>query len=195
MKRISILTFSAGLSLVGFLSACSGSGGGINGGLELVASEHTGILQIHLTDAPLDLSIVSSVLVTIDSVSVFPKGEGMENDHPPPIVVKNHPETFDLLTLTEGATTLLAEAVLPVGFYQRIRIGVASARLVFLDQAEADLKIESHKVDVPIPFELRQGEMVSIILDFQADASVMVNDTADDKFILRPVVTPVFIGS
>ena len=93
------------------------------------------------------------------------------------------------------AVPLLAEALLPSGFYQRIRLIVSSANLVFLDQSSAELKIEPHKVDVPIRFELTSGGTTSITLDFQADASVKVNETSSDKYILRSVVTPIAIDS
>ena len=51
--------------------------------------------------------------------------------------------------------------------------------------------IESGKVDVPIAFEVMVGEVNQITLDFDAAASVQVNQTGSGQFILRPVVTPV----
>jgi hypothetical protein len=102
-----------------------------------------------------------------------------------------YPETFDLLTLTGGATTLLADGELPAGFYSRIRMGVASAALTFLDGTVVELKIESNKVDVPIRFEVSSDDVTPILLDFQADASVHVTGTGSGKYVLRPVVTPV----
>ncbi len=54
----------------------------------------------------------------------------------------------------------------------------------------ADLQIESNKVDVPIGFQVREGGDATLLLDFDAAASVQVNDTASGRLILRPVVTP-----
>jgi hypothetical protein len=45
-------------------------------------------------------------------------------------------------------------------------------------------------VDVPIQFEVGSGETEQMTLDFDAAASVQVNETASGEFILRPVVTP-----
>jgi hypothetical protein len=175
-------------------TGCSGSGS-VN-----ASFDGAGHLEVHLTDAPLDLSNVASVIVTITGVIVYPGVEGMDDmydmdgmngEEPMPIPLMTVPETFDLLTLTDGATTLLAEGDLMEGFYQRIRIELSMAKLVYMDGTEEELKISSQKVDIPIPFELRAGEEESITLDFDAAASVKVNETGNGKLILRPVVTPV----
>jgi hypothetical protein len=59
-----------------------------------------------------------------------------------------------------------------------------------MDGSTINLKIDSNKVDVPIRFQVSSGDESSVILDFDAAASVQVNETASDTFILRPVVTP-----
>ncbi len=165
------------------LLACSGSGtASVTGGM--------GRLDIQLTDAPIDLSGVKSVEVSIAGVLVYPGVEGMDDETAPPIVLMQYPQTFDLLTLTGGATTLLASGEVPAGFYQRIRLEVSSASLTYLDDTTADLKIESNKVDVPIPFQVEPGNDTMLVLDFDAATSVQVNETGSNQFILRPVVTP-----
>lgn len=163
------------------LVACNGSAS-VTGGV--------GRLDIQLTDAPIDLSNVRSVEVSITDVLVYPGVEGMDDATAPPIVLTQHPQTFDLLTLTGGATALLASEEVPAGFYQRIRLEISSARLTYTDGTTTDLKIESNKVDVPIPFQVKAGDGATIVLDFDAAASVQVNQTANDQLILRPVVTP-----
>ena len=163
------------------LSCSSGSG-----------SAGTGIIQVNLTDAPIDLTTVEKVEVTITDVIVYP---GDDDDMPSPgggpIVLATHPQTFDLLTLTDGATTLLASGEVPAGDYNRIRLEVSEATLTYKDSTEAvPLKIESGKVDVPIRFHVGKDETSTLTLDFDAGASVQVNQTATDTLILRPVVTP-----
>ena len=153
----------------------------------------TGTVRVHLTDAPLDLSTVQSVTVTITGVTLYPGDETSMTPTPStgPVTLLTHPETFDLLTLTGGASALLASGEAPAGSYERIRLDVSSAELTWKDGTTAPLKLESGKVDVPIPFHLSVGEDLSVTLDFDAGASVMVNETATDTLILRPVVTPV----
>jgi len=164
------------------LSACSDGSGDAG-----VTASGTGHLEVRLTDAPIDLATAQSVWVVIDSVSVYPEG----GDDMPPIPLATTPGEFDLLTLTGGATTLLAQGELPVGRYSRIRLHVPSGRIVFNDGREEPLKVESEKVDVPIPFDLNLDENMLVVLDFDAEASIQVNETANEKYILRPVVTPV----
>lgn len=163
------------------LLSCSGDGGGSD----------TGIIQVNLTDAPIDMTTVEKVEVTITDVIVYPGNDDMPEVNGGPIVLLTRPETFDLLTLTDGATTLLASGEVPAGDYNRIRLEVTDATLTYKDGTEEPLKIESGKVDVPIRFHVGADETSAVTLDFDAAASVMVNETASDTLILRPVVTPV----
>lgn len=157
-----------------------------------------GTISVFLTDAPIDLANVKSVNVTLTSVVLYPADDGEPDlvgdpagdDSATPIVIVSHPETFDLLTLTDGAKTLLGTDEVPAGSYSRIRLQVSDAQLVYLDDTTAALKIESGKVDVPIHFKVVRDETTDVVLDFDAAASVQVNDTANDQLILRPVVTP-----
>jgi len=114
----------------------------------------------------------------------------MDNDTATPTVVTTHPASFDLLSLTGGATAFLASGQVPAGFYRRIRLEISSAAITYKDGTMADLQIDSNKVDVPIGFEVRAGADSAIVLDFDAVASVQVNDTGSGRLILRPVVTP-----
>ncbi|HKQ97383.1 MAG TPA: DUF4382 domain-containing protein [Candidatus Polarisedimenticolia bacterium] len=179
--------FALALSVIAlpFVTSCSDSSGSGPG---------TGTVNVRMTDAPIDLSTVQSVMVTIDGVILY--GSGDDGDMPDvnsggAIPIATHPDTFDLLTLTGGATTLLASGEAPAGRYQRIRLEVSKAELIFKDGTIEPLKLESGKVDVPIAFDLGVDETQTLTLDFDAEASVQVNETASDKFILRPVVTPV----
>jgi hypothetical protein len=157
-----------------------------------------GTVNIFLTDAPLDLAGVANVNVTLTDVVLFPEDTDIsgalnaasDDGTATPIVIVSHPATFDLLTLTGGATALLGTDEVPAGGYSRIRLEVSSAELVYLDGTTAPLKIDSGKVDVPIHFDVVQDETTGVLLDFDAAASVQVNDTASGQIILRPVVTP-----
>jgi hypothetical protein len=170
-----------------FVCGCSGGGSGrVEAGF--------GTVEVHITDAPLDLSTVQSVIVTLTGVIVYPRDDLQATPlitNGGPIHLMQHPATFDLLTLTGGATELLASGEVPAGDYSRIRLEVSEATLVYHDNTTEPLKIEPNKVDVPIGFHVSVDGQTGLTLDFDAAASVKVNETSSDKFILRPVVTPV----
>jgi hypothetical protein len=196
MRRLLILLpFLAFLPILLLSTACNQSAGG---------SHHpsgTGTLNVRLTDAPIDLSNVQSVNVTLTGVLVYPEDDDVEFEVPEvgknmeqesqaaPITLLSHPATFDLLTLTGGVSTLLASGEVPAREYSRIRLEISDAEIVYKDATTAPLKIDSSKVDIPIQFKLAVNEDQSITLDFDAAASVQVNETATGSLILRPVVT------
>ena len=172
--------------LVMSLAGCSGDGASHGAAM--------GKVEIRLTDAPIDMSTVQSVNVTVTGVIVYPGDTSDPFDdmmEPSPIHLMTYPATFDLLTLTGGATTLLASGEVPVGPYSRIRLEVSDATLVYKDGTFAALKLEPGKVDVPIRFQVVETGLNMVTLDFDAAASVKVNEASPDKLILRPVVTPV----
>jgi len=189
--RTHLTAFPVSITLVGalLLGGCARMGDGSSHG-----GAGTGMLQVRMTDAPIDLSTVQSVNVTLTGVVVFPDETtdpmGMVVQ-PGPISLMTHPATFDLLTLTGGATTLLASGEVPAGHYSRVHLDISDATLVNKDGTTAPLQIDSNKVDVPIQFQVTAGMTGSITLDFNAAASVQVNQTGASQFILRPVVTPV----
>jgi len=188
MRQLTSPCQMAAVALTALLLGCGGDGAvaaRVEGG--------TGTINVHLTDAPIDLSTVQSVDVTITGVIVYP-AEGSMPDPAPgsPISLMTHPETFNLLSLTGGATTLLASGEVPAGSYSRIRLEVSDAVLTYKDGTTQPLKIEPEKVDVPIAFDVGVDEQSQVTLDFDAGASVKVNETSSEKLILRPVVTPVF---
>ena len=183
--------------LCGFLlsTACSRSSGG--------SQQRAGMatLNVRLTDAPIDLSNVQSVNVTLTDVIVYPEDATQTMGMPQPeddmetqsgtkpITLMNHPATFDLLTLTGGASALLASEEVPAGQYGRIRLDISDAEIVYKDGTMAPLKIDSNKVDIPIEFKLTANADSSVTLDFNAAAAVQVNQTSSGTLILRPVVT------
>ena len=192
MRHHALVSIGISAVALALLCACGGTGSAT------VQSGH-GTLSVHLTDAPIDLANVQSVIVTLAGVIVYPQ-ESMDTSLTDPagtdlrpIVLLTHPATFDLLTLTGGATELLASGEVPVGDYERIRLEISDATLIYTDGTSEPLKIDSNKVDVPIPFHILEGAETGVTLDFDAAASVQVNETGNGKLILRPVVTPVSV--
>lgn len=191
------MTQRTGLSIVltlalaaGHLACGSGSvSGSVDGG--------RGTLNVFLTDAPIDLAEAQNVNVTLTAVIIYPEDsttldsveDPEEGASGAPIVLMSFPATFDLLTLTGGATALLATDEVPAGRYERIRLQISDALIVLKDGTSAPLKIDSQKVDVPIRFRVNRDAENAVTLDFDAAASVQVNQNGNGEYLLRPVVT------
>ena len=154
-----------------------------------------GYLGIQLTDAPLDMSNVDEVRVTLDEFLVYPAdgSSAVALD-----LTSEGPLTLNLLDYQNGAVILTAEGAVPEGDFNRVRMSVSEAILVLDDDfdpetpsIEEPIFLPSGKVDIPVAFSISAGEEATLTLDFDAERSVQVNETGSEKYILRPVVVPV----
>jgi hypothetical protein len=157
-------------------------------------------VSLYLTDAPLDLTGVSAVNVTISGVVLYPSEAG--NGDAGGIEMESGPIsmpgdlTLNLLDFQNGHMTLVGSQTVPSGKYDRVRLQVVSAELVRDDDGDpatpdtvTPITVPSSKVDVPVPFELTSGESLTITIDFNAQASVQVNTTnGRNTYLLRPVI-------
>lgn len=161
----------------------------------------TGEVRVYLTDAPIDLTGVSAVDVTFSEMTLLPAETSDEEGVPvslAPVTVSGE-ATVNLLDYRDGQVVLLglAERV-PEGDYRRIRLSILAAELVRDDDADPatpdivePIEVPSGKIDIPVRFTAIAGEGLDVTLDFDAQASVHVNETGTSKYVLRPVVTPV----
>jgi hypothetical protein len=159
-----------------------------------------GHVSVYLTDAPLDLTGVSAVNVTLSGVVLYPSDADAEDTGG--IELESGPIslpgdlTLNLLDFRNGQTTLLGSQAVPPGSYNRVRLLVVSAELVRDDDGDPltpdivePITVPSSKVDVPVPFELSADESLQLTLDFDAQASVQVNTTnGRNSYLLRPVI-------
>lgn len=179
------------LALAAGLAACNSG----------TTSAPAGTVRVNITDAPIDLTGVTAVNVTVSDVLVYPtdgtSDEGGEDLSSGPISVAGG-MTINLLDYRGGKVAFLASGEVTPGPYQRVRLVVDSAEIVRDDDGDPatpdiveSVFVPSGKVDVPIPFAVSQDAALEITLDFDAQASVQVNETpGQHKYILRPVITP-----
>lgn len=189
-----IATLAAAAAVVAMLGACSSDD---------PTSPGSGDVRVYLTDAPIDLEGVSAVNVTFSELTLFPADA--EDDDSGEVPVSLEPvtvageATVNLLDYRDGEVVLLGVAEqVPEGEYRRIRMGVVAAELVRDDDADPatpeivePIDVPSGKIDVPVRFTATAGEGLDVTLDFDAEASVHVNETGGGRYLLRPVVTPV----
>ena len=162
----------------------------------------TGRVNVLLTDAPIDLSEVTAVEVTLVKMVVFGNQgmvddeDGMEMERPGMAVGEGL--TLNLLDYQNGQTVTIATDEIPAGDYKKLRMYISEATLVTPDPDDETLEIRqridvpSGKVDIPVAFTVTGGEAVEVVLDFDAALSVQVNETqgGNKQYILRPVITP-----
>ena len=75
----------------------------------------TGILKLYLCDAPTDAKNITGVYITINATQYHRDGQWITCED------FVGPQTYDLLELTGGNSTLLGELTLPSGNYTQIR--------------------------------------------------------------------------
>jgi hypothetical protein len=141
-------------------------------------NNRTGMLQLFLTDKPIDLK---EVWVTITDIQVHKTGENWIN-------FDASGDSVDLLTLV-NREQLLQSKPLEAGTYTGIRLQVSDGHIVDADGNRCDLKIPSGKVEIPLNFKIEAGNNEEVVLDFNAEKSVHVTQTGHNgQCILRPVI-------
>lgn len=166
--------------------------------------EGKGRINVHLTDAPFPIGMVSSTEVTIDKVEIRQSLEsGSESDEGTFILLAEGEMTFDLLELTNGITEQIASADLPAGSYDMIRLHVNGSTVTLKDGTTFDLKIPSGstsglKIKIEPVIQLTEGETSDVLLDFDLSKSFVVNGNINGiikGFIFKPVVRGVLLGA
>ncbi len=166
---------------------------GVGGYLAMTGTSEadTGVLEMHLTDAP---DNVDNVFVTISDVRVhkavnedISENENIsENDMPSDgwSTVVDNSSTYDLIAL-ENVTAFLGSSELETGKYTQIRLEVEDASVV-VDGVEEDLRIPSGSVKLVRSFDIEENTTTTLTLDFDAEESVNLQPQGGP--IMRPTI-------
>ena len=195
-------TFGMGLLFMGSMAlfACGGGGGGSSDG-----ATGTGTLSLGLTDSSTDK--YQAVYVTVDEVQVKSNDVSTkQDDNWQPVA--SPMRTYNLLNLVNGVTEILGEKELVAGHYNQIRLilgetpesknnilGHAHPYANYLILNDLSDTVKSLKVPSGFQtgiklvhqFEVKQGEDLELILDFDACRSV-VRASNGNKYILKPTI-------
>lgn len=158
-----ILTLAAGLLLVSFYGCTTGP------------ESQGGRITMYLTDAPAQYDAVN---IVVNEVAVHTSGGGW-------VVVNNSPQTYDLLTLRNGATVVLGSAPLLARHYTQIRLILGQGSNVVVDGQTYDLIIPSNEVKLFHQFTIEDGINYELLLDFDASRSII---RANQTFRLNPTI-------
>ena len=165
--RIVSITF---LSCVLLLAACSSDG---------PTSPSTGTLVVQLTDGPTDL---------LAEINVYITGLTVKRSDAPTERIADDVGLIDLLSL-QDVTQLLATVGVQPGFYNHINVELDEERsnvVELVTGMEMPLQIASEKIKVLGGFEVLKGATTTILLDFDAEASI--RQRGNDEWLLVPVI-------
>lgn len=174
ITAITALTLLAGLGLVS--AGC----------LPTVQAE-TGTIEVRVTDAPPGYE-VTSIIVTVSEVAVHKVGDNGGGEW---ITLGIVEETFNLREL-EGLELTLATGEVEAGKYTQLRMTIFTVEVSYLRAGETEettvpATVPSGELKFVRPFDLADGGTIALLIDFDADKSVVI--TGAGEVIFKPVVT------
>ena len=135
-------------------------------------------LQIYLKDTPVEDA--DNIYITINQIRVQKIGGSF-------ITVSQSIQTYDLLKLNQKQELLL-DTNLEEGMYTQIRISISSGEIIIQGKSY-EMIVPSEEIKIPVVFEIEEKEKTQIVLDFEAENSILVTGTGENKvYILRPVI-------
>lgn len=155
-------------------------------GCDFGSNGDTGTMTVEMADAPID---------SADAVNVFiERVEVNRVDDPNGWTTLSEPQqSYDLLELTNGATTVIGSAELEAGTYPQIRLILSQGgHSVEIDGTVYDMFVPSGAqtgVKLNINAEIQEDIEYVLLLDFDASRSVVEAGQNDQNpFILKPVI-------
>jgi hypothetical protein len=153
----------------------------------------TGTLKLYLCDAPLDAENVTGVYITINEIQYHLDGQWITCEE------FEGPQTYNLLELTGGNSTLLGELTLPAGHYTQIRFMLDISEkgsyqvnpgcyIEFADNSTEPLFAPSGGetgYKAIGQFEVPVNGTVEVTADFDVRKAVVV---AGSSYILKPTI-------
>jgi hypothetical protein len=172
-RHLLILCLVAAAAL--FLAGCDDDATGPEAG--------TGTLHLTLVDAPVDFD---DVTLDVRATSVHrADDDSLSGWH----VVSTDSAVVHLLDLTNGVSALLADADLPAGNYDQIRMRLGDGNTVTVGDDTFDLRVPSGPrsgLKIHHEFEIVEGETYDAVIDI--DVSRSVHRTGHGSYMMRPVV-------
>ena len=140
-----------------------------------------GTLTVSLTDTPADFDAVN---ITFSEVSANIDGEWM--------ILSEELRTINLLEFSNGRTTEIGSADVPVGQYTQIRLKIAKAEVI-VDSISHPLTVPSGAqtgLKLILEFTIIEGSTVELIVDFDANRSVVTTGPPNEpkSYKLKPTL-------
>ena len=146
-----------------------------------VAKAGTHHLQIRMHDFPIQDKEVQKVIVEVRKIEVHNSQSGW-------MTIAETARKYDLLELQNGITAVILDSPLPIGTYTQIRLELSQDNEVVVNGLSYPLKVPSGTetgIKLITPFDINEGKMVEVTLDFDAEKSVIA---AGGDYHLKPVI-------
>jgi hypothetical protein len=144
----------------------------------------TGTLKVSLIDAP---AAYDAVNIVIDSVQAHISNAADEKSGW--YTLNNTRASYNLLTLTNGASTVIGSAVLSVGTYSQIRLVLGTGCSVTVDGVVQPLVVSSNEIKLNVHASIEPDMTYELILDFDANKSIRLS--GNNTYRLSPVIRTV----
>ena len=144
------------------------------------------VFQVRMTDNPAGYD---AILIDIQEVHVHSNSSGWQ-------VMQTNSGIYDLLQLTNGIDTVIAEDQLPTGIISQIRFVLGSQNQIVIDGDTLPLIIPSGATSglkLNLHYELMPGISYSVLIDF--DAAQSIHQTGNSVYKLKPVLRVVALGT
>lgn len=169
------MALAAGFASLIFMTACNENND---------ASPEQAKLEIRLTDAP--NSNIKEVWVDIKEIQVI-IGDSTRWTS----LTGVHPGVYNLLSLTDGRDTLLADATIPAGRLSQLRLILGEDNYIITHDGQKEMlttpSAQQSGLKVQVQNDLTGGVLYRLVLDFDAAKSV-VEAGNSGKYILKPVI-------
>ena len=169
------MALAAGLSSLLLMAACNENND---------ASPEQAKLEIRLTDAP--NPNIKEVWVDIREIQI---NSGDSSNWT--AISGAHPGLYNLLALTDGRDTLLADASIPAGRLSQLRLILGDNNYIITQDGNKEMlttpSAQQSGLKVQIQNDLTGGVLYRLILDFDAAKSI-VEAGNSGKYILKPVI-------
>lgn len=150
------------------------------------SDEKTAKIEVWLTDAPADYDEVN---IDIKEVSIHSEVDGDESGWKK---LEVNAGIYNLLDLTNGLDTLLAELEVPAGKISQIRLILGNNNSLNIDGYIHDLKTPSGQqsgIKLQVHQTLVAGITYKILLDFDAARSIV--EKGNGTYSLKPVISTI----
>jgi hypothetical protein len=144
----------------------------------------TGTLVLRMTDSP---ASYDSVIIQVDSVRVHVSDS--DTLHSGWYTLNRIPARYDLLTLANGADTIIGTARLPAGRYSQIRLFIGTGSHVVVNGVSHPLTIPSGSqsgLKLKVNATIQPNITYTQLLDFDAARSIV--RTGNGNYMLKPVI-------